>query len=512
MKRRRQILTSEDSDQNIKEHSYKKRRFCRLCPHWKFYLTVATLVSCTVAFSIIAIQRYEKYHAKQWLTYSPDEILERFYDDGGLDWSNFTYLEKQRLRLLPGDVIDKIYPEEYSFYNLNGIWSNSFMRIVHKFIEPWLSLIDTPDKFAISSTCSYDFHCELPPAVYVLKHSQFTCKDIVPLLQKIRKCVRYHGDHCEFSLTLGFWRDVWKVELNGKPYVLKTMKPRHKYPREELRFVRESVLLQFLQDSSFIVPEVGHCNVAYEDPDFGYATLSPYYPKNFHEFLMGKEWPRTRLIEALQMVLQIVQGLDSLHRLDIGIFVHADLQPRQFMVTKDRQILLNDFNRGKWLPSRLDGFERGRYYCYFCGARSKGRWRAPEEYQRKPLNEKLDIYSLGMVIWSMFSYGSQPLMEFTKPEVYTKVPKGYRPILSKRMPPELQAIIIECWSQIPSHRPSTEELLQRIGEIVGLYNGTALGNTALGQLPPFERIQDNHFTAGELLPEPEFTWLSYLDQ
>jgi len=48
------------------------------------------------------------------------------------------------------------------------------------------------------------------------------------------------------------------------------------------------------------------------------------------------------------------------------------------MVTKEYDVLINDFNRGKWLPSKLDGMGRSMVPCTFCGAKSKGRWRAPE--------------------------------------------------------------------------------------------------------------------------------------
>ena len=41
----------------------------------------------------------------------------------------------------------------------------------------------------------------------------------------------------------------------------------------------------------------------------------------------------------------------------------------------------------------------------------------------------------------MMSDGAQPMQEITKDQVDQKVPTGYRPLLPKKAPPELQKLI-----------------------------------------------------------------------
>eukprot|EP00494_Astrolonche_serrata_P033470 UN33739 len=75
------------------------------------------------------------------------------------------------------------------------------------------------------------------------------------------------------------------------------MKKRHHTPREELRFVRESIVLEYLKDNPYVVQEMGHCNVPTFDPDFGYTAMSKYYPYNFHEYMISRYFRSIILME-----------------------------------------------------------------------------------------------------------------------------------------------------------------------------------------------------------------------
>lgn len=181
------------------------------------------------------------------------------------------------------------------------------------------------------------------------------------------------------------------------------------------------------------------------------------------------------------MCHQVAKGVEALHTLDPP-FVHADIQPRQFLMTKDRRIRINDLNRGKFLPfkwvlkdpsvdgdGRLINGERRKQMCHYCGSKSKGRWRAPEEYAKTPLNEKLDIYSTAMVFLSMFK-GQKVMMYLTRKRVYTKVMDGFRPSFPSCMPEPMQALLKDMWAQNPEDRLTATEVVERIQSMMRLQN------------------------------------------
>ena len=75
------------------------------------------------------------------------------------------------------------------------------------------------------------------------------------------------------------------------------------------------------------------------------------------------------------------------------------------------------------------------------GAKSRGRWRAPEEYMRKPLDESLDVYSFGNVLWSFFNDGEVPFPEMKSSKVPDHVSNGARPPLNSHMPLRVRKLI-----------------------------------------------------------------------
>lgn len=79
-----------------------------------------------------------------------------------------------------------------------------------------------------------------------------------------------------------------------------------------------------------------------------------------------------------------------------GVSLHTlrcldDVQPFQWLVAEDGNIKLNDFNRAEFML-----YDEGHgEYCKYRNGVGPGDYRAPEEYHNKPLDEKLDIFSLG---------------------------------------------------------------------------------------------------------------------
>merc|ERR1719409_1769857 len=141
-------------------------------------------------------------------------------------------------------------------------------------------------------------------------------------------------------------------------------------------------------------------------------------------------------------MMDIAYGLEAIHSVEGGPFIHADIQPRQFLADHDLNVRINDFNRGKFM--QYSEVSHGQFAaCKYCGARSKGRWRAPEEYSRQLLAPSLDTYSVGMVFWSMFA-GERPMMELTRDQVYKRVvEEGYRPAFAECTPARVRQLVVQ---------------------------------------------------------------------
>lgn len=83
---------------------------------------------------------------------------------------------------------------------------------------------------------------------------------------------------------------------------------------------------------------------------------------------------------------QLLIGLKSIHKL--GVY-HRDLKPQNILL-KDNKILIADFGLAgiPYIPDSEGSFKGTPYYM------------SPEVYNNKKYNEKVDIYSLGVILGS----------------------------------------------------------------------------------------------------------------
>jgi serine/threonine protein kinase len=87
----------------------------------------------------------------------------------------------------------------------------------------------------------------------------------------------------------------------------------------------------------------------------------------------------------------MAEAIADLHGFKDGVIVHGDIQLCQYLINIDGQLKLNDFNRAEVML--WDTKNQG--YCRFRNGNVYGNYRSPEEDEDEPLNEQIDVYSLG---------------------------------------------------------------------------------------------------------------------
>jgi len=382
-------------------------------------------------------------------------------------------------------ISERGYPNESPQYTLNGFHTSTFFSGIGSIIKS-LTGRKADDWIPINSYCNMRRACKVAPSLHELRVGELGCADIQVLVDEIQACRKKSADSVCTSklLDAGFWREVYKAKLDdGRDVVLKMVKMKHTdNVRNLLRHFRESILLQNLAGNPYVVNELGHCILGGNE----YVIVAPFYEHNLEDVILSRSILHHSLDRLLRWTWEVAKGVEAMHGISGGPFVHADIQPRQFMIDNEDHVRTNDFNRGKFLP------RDGDVPCHFCGAKSKGRWRAPEEYTREPLNEKLDIFSMGMVFWSMFA-GEKVMEEIPKREVYDLIPGGYRPTMPKHMPQEFQEIVFACWQEEPSLRPSATEVARRIMRLRASLPGEDLA-TSIRNLsyPPLKTKASNN--------------------
>ncbi|ETK93468.1 TKL protein kinase [Phytophthora nicotianae] len=264
----------------------------------------------------------------------------------------------------------------------------------------------------------------------------------------------------------GFWREVFKTKWNEREVAVKRVKE-DLLSRPDIipRHVEECASIFSIRNEPNIVGLVGWCKT---------TVVVDYIPHQLDTLLFESE-EQVSVHRALKLARDAARGVAQLHNAPGGPFAHADLQARQFLIDDNGTLKLNDFNRVKYTGPRLVNGVPTSEKCTFETSVAKGKWRSPEEYQHRQLDEKLDIYSLSLVMWAMRAR-VKPFRMLEREEVYAKVPTGVRPPLEAMSdyPKQMQDLIVRGWDTDPKKRPTAAEMADEIDRILKVYENNIM--------------------------------------
>ncbi|NXX84948.1 BLK kinase, partial [Urocolius indicus] len=86
------------------------------------------------------------------------------------------------------------------------------------------------------------------------------------------------------------------------------------------------------------------------------------------------------------------------------------------------------------------------------------KWTAPEAINFGVFTIKSDVWSFGILLTEIITYGRIPYPGMTNPEVIRNLERGYRMPCPDLCPGELYNIILKCWRNKPEERPTFEYL------------------------------------------------------
>lgn len=133
-------------------------------------------------------------------------------------------------------------------------------------------------------------------------------------------------------------------------------------------------------------------------------------------------------------------------------FVHRDLAARNILIASMTQVKISDFGLSRAVGSDSD------YYKASKGGRWPVKWYAPESVYYGTFSHSSDVWSYGVTLWEMFSFGEQPYGEMAGPEVLAQIEKGKRLTKPELCPNGTYDVMTSCWHYEPKKRPTFKEL------------------------------------------------------
>ncbi|CAH0550582.1 unnamed protein product [Brassicogethes aeneus] len=231
------------------------------------------------------------------------------------------------------------------------------------------------------------------------------------------------------------WEGMWN---NTTPVAIKTLKPGTMDPKD---FLAEAQIMKKLRHQK-LIQLYAVCTV--EEPIYIITELMRN--GSLLEHLQGKG-KSLKLNDLIDMAAQIAAGMAYLESQN---YIHRDLAARNVLVGEGKVVKIADFGLARLIKE--DEYEAR------VGARFPIKWTAPEAANYSKFTIKSDVWSFGILLTELVTYGRIPYPGMTNAEVLHQVDHGYRMPQPPNCPQALYDIMLECWNRDLMKRPTFETL------------------------------------------------------
>ncbi|XP_051115448.1 integrin-linked protein kinase 1-like [Andrographis paniculata] len=190
--------------------------------------------------------------------------------------------------------------------------------------------------------------------------------------------------------------------------------------------------------------------------------VTEYLPKgDLHEYLKRKG--ALKPLRALKLAMDIARGMNYLHEHKPEAIIHRDLEPSNILLDSSGHLKVADFGVSKLLKVA----NRIKEDRPLTSQDTSCRYVAPEVFRIEEYDTKADVFSFALILQEMIE-GSPPFCSKQDHEV----PNSY---IAKQRPPfraspncyahGLKELIVQCWSENPSDRPTFKQIIPRLDDI-----------------------------------------------
>ena len=168
------------------------------------------------------------------------------------------------------------------------------------------------------------------------------------------------------------------------------------------------------------------------------------------EYLKG-DGRSLKLPQLIDMGAQVAAGMAYLEE---NMYVHRDLAARNILVTENFSCKVKVVSMARILSDNT--------YQAFTEAKCPIKWTSPEAALYKQFTIKSDVWSFGILLFELITYGRPPYPGLDNTEVLEALTTGFCMPRPKGCPEQLYNIMRDCWRDNATTRPTFESLHWRM--------------------------------------------------
>ncbi|XP_043935650.1 ephrin type-B receptor 5-like [Protopterus annectens] len=165
------------------------------------------------------------------------------------------------------------------------------------------------------------------------------------------------------------------------------------------------------------------------------------------------------VIQLVGMLRGIASGMKYLAEMS---YVHRDLAARNILVNSNLVCKVSDFGLSRFLEDEASN----PTYTSALGGKIPIRWTAPEAIQYRKFTSASDVWSYGIVMWEVMSYGERPYWDMTNQDVINAIEQDYRLPPPPDCPSVLHLLMLDCWLKERGQRPKFEQIVNTLDKMI----------------------------------------------